>query len=175
MLPMRGMSPRIHTSIRSKARWRTQSRCRGREPRAVLGEGVRIRLPSTLIPHSTIPAQFFATTLQPRNPVVFRESAIKGFKAADYETVQVFYTSKDGTRVPMFLVFKRGLKLDGNNPTLLYGYGGFNITVPPEFNPLRLALLEQGFVYASANLRGGGEYGETVAPGGDEAAKAECL
>ena len=61
----------------------------------------------------------------------------------------------------MFLVHKRGLTLDGNNPTLLYAYGGFNITVAPEFNPLRLALLEQGFVYASANIRGGGEYGET--------------
>jgi prolyl oligopeptidase len=92
---------------------------------------------------------------------VFRESAIKGFRAEDYETQQVFYPSKDGTRVPMFLVYKRGLKLDGNNPTLLYGYGGFNVTLAPEFNPLRLALLEQGFVYASANLRGGGEYGET--------------
>ncbi|MGC2400537.1 MAG: prolyl oligopeptidase family serine peptidase [Acidobacteriaceae bacterium] len=91
----------------------------------------------------------------------FRESQIKGFQAGDYETRQVFYPAKDGTRVPMFLVYKRGLKLDGNNPTLLYGYGGFNVTLAPEFNPLRLALLEQGFVYASANLRGGGEYGET--------------
>jgi prolyl oligopeptidase len=61
----------------------------------------------------------------------------------------------------MFLVFKRGLKLDGNNPTMLYAYGGFNVTIAPEFNPLRLALLEQGFLYASANVRGGGEYGET--------------
>jgi prolyl oligopeptidase len=92
---------------------------------------------------------------------VFREAAIQGFRSEDYETRQVFYPSKDGTRVPMFLVHKRGLKLDGNNPTLLYGYGGFNVALPPEFNPLRLALLEQGFVYASANLRGGGEYGET--------------
>ena len=75
--------------------------------------------------------------------------------------MQVFYPSRDGTRVPMFLVHKRGLPLDGNNPTLLYAYGGFNVTVAPEFNPLRLALLEQGFVYASANIRGGGEYGET--------------
>ncbi len=149
--------------------------CRDREPPSGLEEGARIHPPFTLTPRSTTPARFFATTLQAGNPAIFRESAIKGFTAEDYETVQVFYTSKDGTRVPMFLVFKRGLKLDGNNPTLLYAYGGFNITVPPEFNPLRLALLEQGFVYASANLRGGGEYGETVAPGGDEAAEAKCL
>ena len=107
------------------------------------------------------PSTIFRYDIAAGESAVFRESAIKGFKTEDYETVQVFYTSKDSTRVPMFLVFKRGLKLDGNNPTLLYGYGGFNITVPPEFNPLRLALLEQGFVYASANLRGGGEYGET--------------
>ena len=106
------------------------------------------------------PSTIFRYDIASRKSSIFRESAIKGFKAEDYETAQVFYTSKDGTRVPMFLVFKRGLKLDGNNPTLLYAYGGFNVTVPPEFNPLRLALLEQGFVYASANIRGGGEYGE---------------
>jgi prolyl oligopeptidase len=107
------------------------------------------------------PSTIFRYDISSGESSVFRESAIKGFKAEDYETSQVFYRSKDGTRVPMFLVHKRGLRLDGNNPTLLYGYGGFNVTVPPEFNPLRLALLEQGFVYASANLRGGGEYGET--------------
>src|SRR5215468_4717550 len=90
----------------------------------------------------------------------FRSPEIPGFKAEDYETKQVFYNSKDGTRVPMFMVYKKGLKLDGNNPTLLYGYGGFNITTSPIFNSLRIALLENGFVYASANLRGGGEYGE---------------
>jgi len=106
------------------------------------------------------PSTIFRYDIASGKSALFRESAIKGFKAEDYETAQVFYTSKDGTRVPMFLVFKRGLKLDGSNPTLLYAYGGFNITVPPEFNPLRLALLEQGFVYASANIRGGGEYGE---------------
>src|SRR2546426_172465 len=70
------------------------------------------------------------------------------------------FASKDGTRVPMFLVHKKGLKLDGNNPTLLYGYGGFSNTIPPSFSPLRLALLEQGVIYASANIRGGAEYGE---------------
>jgi prolyl oligopeptidase len=90
----------------------------------------------------------------------FPQSEIPDFKPGDYETKQVFYNSKDGTRIPMFLVYRKGLKLDGTNPTLLYAYGGFNITTSPSFSSLRLALLEQGFVYASANIRGGGEYGE---------------
>jgi prolyl oligopeptidase len=92
--------------------------------------------------------------------MLFRQPEIPGFRADNFETKQVFYTSKDGTRVPMFVVFKKGLKLDGRNPTVLYGYGGFNITNSPAFSSVRLALLEQGVVYASANLRGGGEYGE---------------
>jgi prolyl oligopeptidase len=91
---------------------------------------------------------------------LFREPEIPGFKSSDYQTNQHFFTSKDGTRVPMFVVHKKGLKLDGNNPTLLTGYGGFNITNSPGFSSLRLALLEQGFVFALANMRGGGEYGE---------------
>lgn len=90
----------------------------------------------------------------------FRAPEIPSFNPADYVTEQVFYNSKDGTRVPMFLVYKKGLKKNGANPTLLYGYGGFNITTSPSFSSLRLALLEQGFIYASANMRGGGEYGE---------------
>jgi prolyl oligopeptidase len=117
------------------------------------------------------PSTIFRYDIAAAQSSIFRESAIQGFQAEDYETVQVFYRSKDGTKVPMFLVFKRGLELDGKNPTLLYGYGGFNVTVPPEFNPLRLALLEQGFVYASANLRGGGEYGEKWHQAGMKAAK----
>jgi prolyl oligopeptidase len=91
---------------------------------------------------------------------VFRTVDIPGFNPANYETRQVFYQSKDGTRVPMFITNKKGITLDGNNPTVLYGYGGFNITTSPGFSALRIALLEQGVVYASANIRGGGEYGE---------------
>lgn len=77
-----------------------------------------------------------------------------------YQTKQVFYTSRDGTRIPMFLTHKKDLVLDGNNPTLLHGYGGFNISMTPAFSPAILFWLEQGGVYAEANLRGGGEYGE---------------
>jgi len=90
---------------------------------------------------------------------VFRSPEVD-FDPAAYETQQVFYTSKDGTRVPMFLVYKKGIKLDGSNPTLLYGYGGFNISLTPSFSVSRAAWLEMGGVYALANLRGGGEYGE---------------
>ncbi|HWZ17485.1 MAG TPA: prolyl oligopeptidase family serine peptidase [Ktedonobacteraceae bacterium] len=82
------------------------------------------------------------------------------FDVERYETKQVFYTSKDGTRIPMFLTHKKGLVLDGNNPTLLYGYGGFDISLTPSFSIPTLIWLEHGGVYALANLRGGGEYGE---------------
>ena len=82
------------------------------------------------------------------------------FDPTDYETTQVFYPSKDGTRIPMFLTHKKGLSLDGNNPVLLYGYGGFNISLTPAFTIGTLVWLENGGVYAAANLRGGGEYGE---------------
>lgn len=106
------------------------------------------------------PPTIYRYDIATKKSAFFRAPEIPGFKAEDYETKQVFYNSKDGTRVPMFLVYKKGLKLDGKNPTLLYGYGGFNITTAPGFNSLRIALLENGFVYASANMRGGGEYGE---------------
>lgn len=82
------------------------------------------------------------------------------FDPSPYETRQVFYTSKDGTKVPMFIVAMKGLKLDGSHPTVLYGYGGFDISITPGFNPMLPVWLEMGGVYAVANLRGGGEYGE---------------
>ena len=106
------------------------------------------------------PPAIYQYDIATRKSSVFRTVEIPGFNANDYEVKQVFYNSKDGTRVPMFLTYKKGIKLDGNNPTLLYGYGGFNITTNPSFSSLRLALLEQGVVYASANMRGGGEDGE---------------
>jgi prolyl oligopeptidase len=106
------------------------------------------------------PPTIFRYDIATKKSTLFRSPDIPDFKPTDYETKQVFFNSKDGTRVPMFLVYKKGLKLDGANPTLLFGYGGFNITTAPSFSSLRLALLEQGFVYASANMRGGGEYGE---------------
>ncbi len=90
---------------------------------------------------------------------VWRQPKLK-FDPDDYETTQVFYPSKDGTRIPMFLSHKKGLKRDGSNPTLLYGYGGFNISLTPSFSPSVLAWMEMGGLYALPNLRGGGEYGE---------------
>jgi prolyl oligopeptidase len=81
------------------------------------------------------------------------------FDASKYETRALFYTSKDGTRVPIFVTLRKGTKLDGSHPTMLYGYGGFNIAVVPNFSPAVAGWLELGGVYAVANLRGGGEYG----------------
>jgi prolyl oligopeptidase len=103
----------------------------------------------------------------------FKSGATSVFKAptidfdpSRYETKQVFYTSKDGTRVPMFITYKKGLTLDGSNPTYLYGYGGFNISLTPSFSVAMLVWLEMGGVYAVPNVRGGGEYGEEWHQGG---------
>lgn len=89
----------------------------------------------------------------------FRQSEVK-FNSEEYVTEQLFYLSKDSTRIPMFITHRRGVIRDGNNPTLLYGYGGFNISITPSFSTSRTILLEKGGVYAVANLRGGGEYGD---------------
>ncbi len=107
----------------------------------------------------TVPPTIYKYDIASGTSSVFRQPEVS-FTPADYETKQVFYTSKDGTKIPMFIITKKGLQLDGNNVTLLYGYGGFNINLEPGFSATLLPFLNAGGVYAQANLRGGGEYGE---------------
>lgn len=90
---------------------------------------------------------------------VFRKAEVS-FNPDEYESEQVFYTSKDGTKVPMSIIYKKGMKKNGDNPLMLYGYGGFNISINPTFSVLRIPFLENGGIYVVANIRGGGEYGE---------------
>ena len=107
----------------------------------------------------TVPGVIYRYDMASAKSTVYRQPKV-AFNPDDYETKQIFYASKDGTRVPMFITHKKGLKLNGQNPTLHYGYGGFNISLTPGFSPSLLAWLELGGVYAVPNLRGGGEYGE---------------
>ncbi len=106
-----------------------------------------------------VPANIYRYEIATGRSTLFRSAEID-FSPDRYLTKQVFFTSKDGTRVPMFIVHRKGIPFDGNNPTLLFGYGGFNITMFPRFNASRIPWLEQGGVFALANLRGGNEYGE---------------
>ena len=106
----------------------------------------------------TTPGTIYRYDAQTGASTVFRTPKLL-FDSAQYQTSQRFYRSKDGTRIPIFITAKLGLPIDGNNPTLLYGYGGFNIPITPQFQPATAAWLELGGVYAVANLRGGGEYG----------------
>lgn len=107
----------------------------------------------------TFPPTIYRYDIATKKSSIFRQPEVD-FKPTDYETKQVFYASKDGTKVPMFITYRKGMKLDGTNPTILYGYGGFNISLPPAFSSLLIPFLEQGGVYVQANLRGGSEYGE---------------
>jgi prolyl oligopeptidase len=107
----------------------------------------------------TTPPSIYRLDLSTGASSLWRTPKLSGFKPAEFETRQVFYASKDGTRVPMFITARKGVRLDGNNPTMLYGYGGFNISMQPEFSPKIATWLEMGGVFAIANLRGGGEYG----------------
>ncbi len=106
----------------------------------------------------TDPGTIFRYDIESGKSTVFRQPKVS-FHSNDYETKQVFYRSKDGTRVPMFISYRKGIKLDGQNPTYLYGYGGFNISLTPRFSIANLVWMEMGGVYAQPNLRGGGEYG----------------
>ncbi|KAM8832340.1 prolyl endopeptidase [Spinachia spinachia] len=115
-------------------------------------------------------------TQEPLQPHIFREVTVKGFSPSDYQTTQVFYSSKDGTQVPMFIVHKKGIKLDGSHPGFLYGYGGFNISITPSYSVSRLIFVRHlGGVLAVANIRGGGEYGETWHKAGMLANKQNCF
>ncbi|HEY3857065.1 MAG TPA: prolyl oligopeptidase family serine peptidase [Verrucomicrobiae bacterium] len=105
------------------------------------------------------PPTIFRIDLETGESKVYRSPKI-AFDTSALETRQVFYPAKDGTKIPMSLVYKKGIKLDGTNPTILYGYGGFGISILPGFDPTRLAWLERGGIYAQANIRGGGEYGD---------------
>ncbi|WP_410478490.1 prolyl oligopeptidase family serine peptidase [Pedobacter frigoris] len=105
------------------------------------------------------PPTIFKYNVETGKSEVYKKAGVD-FNPANYESKQVFYTSKDGTKVPMIITYKKGIKLNGKNPTILYGYGGFNVSLTPAFSTANIVLLDQGGVYAVANLRGGGEYGE---------------
>lgn len=107
----------------------------------------------------TYPPTIFKYDIATGKSTVYEKPKVD-FTPEDYETKQVFYISKDGTKVPMFIVYRKGTELNGKNPTMLYGYGGFNISLQPSFSTSRIVWLENGGVYAQPNLRGGGEYGE---------------
>ena len=109
----------------------------------------------------TTPSASYKYDKKTGKSTLINRAEIAGFNPDDYVTEQVFYPSADGTKVPMFITYKKGIKLDGNNPVYLYGYGGFNVTLRPGFSANRLYWLENGGIYAQTNLRGGGEYGES--------------
>jgi prolyl oligopeptidase len=122
------------------------------------GHGDDTRVYYTYSSYST-PPSVFALELASGTTTLWRSPQLEDFTPSEFETHQVFYSSKDGTRVPMLITARKGTPLSGNNPTILYGYGGFNTPVTPGFSPMIAAWLQLGGVYAVANLRGGGEYG----------------
>ena len=122
----------------------------------------------------TFPATVYRLDFAAGTTTLFRKPALD-FDASAYETRQIFYAGKDGTRIPMFLVHRRGLVPDGDNPTYLYGYGGFGVSLTPSFSTGNLAWLELGGVLAVANIRGGGEYGEEWHQAGARANKQNCF
>lgn len=107
----------------------------------------------------TVPGTIYQYDMAQNKSTVYTEPKVK-FDLGKYTTEQVFFISKDGTHVPMFLTYRKGLKHNGKNPTLIYGYGGFNISLSPSFSSMRIPFLENGGIYVQVNLRGGSEYGE---------------
>jgi len=113
----------------------------------------------------TTPSAIYKYDIGTGKSELYKQSEVK-FDPSLYETEQIFFTSKDGTRVPMFVTHKKGIKKDGNNPVLLYGYGGFNISLTPSFSVANMVFIENGGIYCQVNLRGGAEYGEEWHKGG---------
>ena len=107
----------------------------------------------------TVPSTVYQYDLATGKSKIYSQPKVN-FKLSDYTSEMAFYTSKDGTRIPIFLTYKKGMKKNGKNPMLMYGYGGFNVTYPPSFSAMRMPFLENGGIYAYVVLRGGGEYGE---------------
>jgi prolyl oligopeptidase len=107
----------------------------------------------------TIPGTIYSYDMAKNESKLYSSSKVK-FRQDDFISEQVFFQSKDGMRIPMFLTYKKGLKRNGKNPVYLYGYGGFNISLGPSFSSTRIPFLENGGIYAQVTLRGGGEYGE---------------
>ena len=131
-------------------------------PGTAYGFGGRLDDPETFFKFESfnVPERIFRLDVETGEMEIFRQAEVD-FVPEEYVVEQVFYESKDGTRVPMFITRRKDVTPDGNRPALLYGYGGFNISLTPSFSVTRLAWMEMGGIYAVANLRGGGEYGET--------------
>jgi prolyl oligopeptidase len=162
----------LHDAHSAVRRYSPEGKLLGEVKLAGLGEAAgfqgRIEDHETYYTYSsfTTPPSVYRLDLGDGESSLWKTPKLAGFEPDRYETKQVFYSSKDGTRVPLYIVSRKGTKLDGNNPTILYGYGGFNISMEPGFSPGIAGWLEMGGVYAMPNLRGGGEYGRAWHEGG---------
>ena len=162
----------LHDAHSAVRRYTPEGKLLGEVQLAGLGEAAgfqgRIEDHETYYTYSsfTTPPSVYRLDLGSGASSLWKTPKLAGFDPDKYETQQVFYQSKDGTRVPLYIVSRKGTKRDGKNPTILYGYGGFNISMEPGFSPSIAGWLEMGGVYAMPNLRGGGEYGRAWHEGG---------
>ena len=162
----------LHDAHSAVRRYAPSGKLLGEVQLAGLGEAAgfqgRIEDRDTYYTYSsfTSPPSVYRLDLADGASSLWKTPKLEGFNPDNYETRQVFYSSKDGTRVPLYIVSRKGARLEGNNPTILYGYGGFNISMEPKFSASIACWLEMGGVYAMPNLRGGGEYGRAWHEGG---------
>jgi prolyl oligopeptidase len=162
----------LHDAHSAVSRYTPEGKLLGEVKLAGLGEASgflgRIEDHETFYSYSsfTTPPSVYRLDLGSGASTLWKTPRLAGFNPDDYQTQQVFYSSKDGTRVPLYIVARKGTQLDGRNPTILYGYGGFNVSMEPGFSPGIAGWLEMGGVYAMPNLRGGGEYGRAWHEGG---------